>query len=435
MARRSHRSMGPVRGSVAERVPTPCCRAAHLSSRTEVRAVGKGWGTERVGSSLVGRARIFRGRKLRSRPATRPRRPRRQDERARNKAFEWLEDHGTTDEAGFVLPPLLERDDLDDFESLSARRWSVKWLRSHCFERDAEFVLRSLLARPDLLDRERVWLVRVALPRLKRVIGTDEATFLLRTLLSVRELPRDLENDLLAIGLDWCRSNPDHKSLDYVLKRLLRRPTTPDGNWQQAANLALNWLRKKPQDAYRDHLLSSLWTRADLLVPEERSYLLRDSGSWIKNFSPDEHSRLCRQIAEAATEEELMAIDLKMRHSPYGSCSLSDALLDALNSDDDSALERIDLEEAIEECEARLSVHNPGSAAYYLTGLLPTTLRLGAEDAHRRSIRLTERMLQHPSLTIRQRDGFLRAVQRSIDQGYWPDRHSGEQVLAQLGLK
>ena len=59
-------------------------------------------------------------------------------------AFTWLDQHGTTPEAQFVLGPLLERD-LDSAAATAAVGHAFTWLDQHGTTPEARFILKPLL--------------------------------------------------------------------------------------------------------------------------------------------------------------------------------------------------------------------------------------------------------------------------------------------------
>lgn len=73
------------------------------------------------------------------------------------------------------------------------------------------------------------------------------------------------------------------------------------------------------------------------------------------------------------------------------------------------------------------------SAGFLLTCLLPLAARHGQHQLER-VCKLVTRFLTSPTLTVRNRTGFADACHRYLDEGAWPDRQTGERVLAELGI-
>jgi hypothetical protein len=100
----------------------------------------------------------------------------------------------------------------------------------------------------------------------------------------------------------------------------------------------------------------------------------------------------------------------------------------------DAAPPRDLVDKAVEETDRALGGEFPSSAGYLLAPLLPLAARINEPDVVDRVHQLTRRMANVQTLSSYHRLGFASACYRTLEDGAWPDRETGERVLTSLGI-
>jgi hypothetical protein len=311
----------------------------------------------------------------------------------------------------------------------------MTWLEDHFSTQDAGFVIEHLLGKSHLSDERRKHVITLILTQLDKVIDTDKASYLLRWCLSERTLSGQELKQAVAHAFKYLRLHAHSGQVDFVFKRLLRNPGLEDKLWREVADNAFNWLRRTPFASDRDHALNSLLARLKCLTPEEKLFLLQDAQAWLQVFPNfKEKGRLLDNLKRLGYIENSQTSSSEPADSSniQLSSSLSDSLREHVRKGKlpDSA----QLHQGLETVRTLLDRNRPGSAGYYLTSLLPLAVLKNDPNYTGQVIEAVHLLLAHPSLTPGQRKGFLRELYRSLDEGAWPDREEGERLLSSLGI-
>jgi hypothetical protein len=191
-------------------------------------------------------------------------------EQARAWALEWRGEHGRTTEAQFVLHPLLKHEDLAAAESEQARGWALEWRREHWRTIEARFVLNPLLKREDLAAAEseqaRAW----ALEWREEHGGTKEAGFVLPPLLGREDLAAAESEQARAWALEWRGEHGGTIEAGFVLAPLLGREDLATTESEQARAWALEWRGEHGRTTEAQFVLHPLLKREDLTAAESK---------------------------------------------------------------------------------------------------------------------------------------------------------------------
>ena len=179
-------------------------------------------------------------------------------------AIVWCELHGATENATFVLAPLLGRTDLAGEHAKDAIGQARRWLTLHGDALEAQFVLYPLLKRSDLADehardaigRARHWLTLHGDPL--------EARFVLHSLLGRTDLPDEHVEDAIGRARRWLTLHGDPLEAGFVLHPLLKRSDLADEHARDAIGRARHWLTLHGDPLEARFVLHSLLGRTDL---------------------------------------------------------------------------------------------------------------------------------------------------------------------------
>ncbi|MEV6239751.1 hypothetical protein, partial [Lentzea sp. NPDC051838] len=160
------------------------------------------------------------------------------DEHLVPESMAWLEDHGNTAEAGFVLAPLLARQLPGDVAG-EAVGFGLAWLAIHDDLVEARFVVSALLGR-ELPGDVAGEAVSLALAWLAIHGDLGEARFVVSALLG-RELPGDVAGEAVGFGLAWLAAHGDLGEARFVVSALLGREL-PGDVAGEAVGFGLAWL-------------------------------------------------------------------------------------------------------------------------------------------------------------------------------------------------
>jgi hypothetical protein len=136
----------------------------------------------------------------------------------------WLKKFPETFDAGFVLPPLLGRTDLEPAAAQQAVAIGLIWLKKFPETLDAGFVLPPLLGRTDLEPAAAQQAVAIGLIWLKKFPETLDAQFVLHSLLGRSYLESAAAQEIIGLSLIWMEIHNQSTDAGFVLKFLLRRP-------------------------------------------------------------------------------------------------------------------------------------------------------------------------------------------------------------------
>ncbi len=232
-----------------------------------------------------------------------------QAQAASKAAMDWLQEHGTDPGAGFVLAPLLSRADLGAHAE-AALKATMDWLQERGTDPEARFVLAPLLSRGDLGD--------YAEPALKATMdwlqerGTDpEAQFVLAPLLSRGDLG-DYAEPALKATMDWLQEHGTDPGAQFVLAPLLSRADL-GAHAEPAIKAATDWLQNYRMDPEAQFVLHSLLSRGDLAAHAEAAvtaamdwlefYFLTEGAEFVlknllgKSYLSDEGKNRCIALA------------------------------------------------------------------------------------------------------------------------------------------
>jgi hypothetical protein len=346
----------------------------------------------------------------------------------------WLDAHLGSLEASFVLQPLLDRQDLGD-QAQPAIQAAVAWLEEHFLTQDAEFVLKNLLGKTHLPGDRKEHCITLALKRLDEVIETAEASFILDWCLRERILSGEHFAAILQRATKWLQVHGGSNRIDFVFKRLLRNPNLEDTIWREVADCAFAWLKRTPLALDRDYALNSLLVRLNCLEPEQKAFILQDAQEWLRAFpgAADRERLLANlnRLTQVTNDHNASSVLLtSMETQSY--TSLSNVLRENVRKR--ILPESTQLHEGLRTACCLLNNGRPGSAAYYLSSLLPLASLKGDAAFANQVIEAIRLLLAHPDLTEIQRRGFSRALYQLLDEGLWPNREQVERLLLSLEI-
>ena len=191
----------------------------------------------------------------------------------------WLKQFKDKLEAGFVLAPLLAREDLGN-KAKEAIDIALGWLKEFPKKLEAQFVLYPLLARKDLGDKANEAIgIALGWLKLKQFKDKLDAGFVLDPLLAREDLG-DKATEAIDIALGWLKQFKDKLEAGFVLPPLLARKDL--GNKaKEAIDIALGWLKESPKKLEAQFVLHSLLAREDLGDKEAKEAIGIALG-WLK---------------------------------------------------------------------------------------------------------------------------------------------------------
>ena len=87
------------------------------------------------------------------------------------------------------------------------------------------------------------------------------------------------------------------------------------------------------------------------------------------------------------------------------------------------------LEQGLTQANTILKQRRPASASYYLSPLLPLSCRLNDQDCIKQVMRASEAYLDAMAGVPKCVHGFLNSLEKSLEQGFWPDQKQGQRLL------
>ncbi|MFJ2092073.1 trypsin-like peptidase domain-containing protein [Streptomyces sp. NPDC087901] len=207
-------------------------------------------------------------------------------------ALGWLRFHGQTDQAKFVLRPLLSRHILGAGDARQAITTALAWLEpdDRIAQQDAQFVLSPLLDRTDLTEDDARQAVTTALAWL----DTDnhksniDAQYVLNTLLDRTDLTEDDARQAVTTALAWLDTD-DHittAQAGYVLDPLLEHTDLTPPQVRQAVTASFAWFGTDDRGTHLDaqYVLNSLLSRPDL-THDEACRIITTALAWLDTDS------------------------------------------------------------------------------------------------------------------------------------------------------
>jgi hypothetical protein len=349
--------------------------------------------------------------------------------RAVTLALRWLRAHELDDNIDFAANRLLRRPTLPDADWEWVGRTTVAWLRRTHQARGRDHALTSCLLRPDLLPEEdREYLIHDAEAFLDTFAVDDSFASRLRNLVSRAAL----------VGAPQRAALIDRHLVE-ALHAIARDHEPPASDelyrcgLQQVADLLAD---DRPGAA--GYYLVPLLPLAERMNPNEYAQVIELALTVLRHPLQGEQSRngfihASERLAAAGAwnDPSTARAALESLRSTTTTPRLSERLRLAAMTPD--AVDLGLVEQGIKDAEQLLDKNQPGAAAYFVSPLLPLVARSQNQHWTERSHGIASRLLAHPGLTARQRDGFCRACQRLLDSEAWPSREQGHTVLTELG--
>jgi hypothetical protein len=198
-------------------------------------------------------------------------------------ALAWLVEFRLEKEAGFVLPPLLGRAELQGEQLKEAISFALVWVAKFPLEIDARFVLAALLGRAELQGQQLEAVTGYALVWLAKYPLEKEARFVLKSLLGRVELQDKQLEMVIGRALAWLAKYPLEKEAGFVLAPLLGRVELQEKQLEAAIGYALGWLAHYPAEKEAGFVLASLLERRELKGTELDSAVDR-ALDWLPSY-------------------------------------------------------------------------------------------------------------------------------------------------------
>ncbi|WP_170181335.1 hypothetical protein, partial [Chlorobaculum thiosulfatiphilum] len=342
--------------------------------------------------------------------------------RAIDFALSWIDKFPLVPETGFVLPPLLACDDLGTHSS-RAIDFAINWINKFPDSSDAEFVLKRLFTHPSLQTTQRSLCVKIAVPHLKKLGADPEASHLLKSCLRDRGLDPESSKLLIRFGLDWIKANSQDKSADYIFNSLLQRRDLSNEEWKITADIALKWLQQHNANDNRDLSLAALLNRQKLLSKQNLEWVKNEAEQWLQNLPKNAHEpiKLMKALGKF-NEQDQTRIDPQIAHK------LTAAALGQIERPTQKELEKI-----IDSVTTLLETSRPAPAGFLLPGLLAIVHQLKQQHLWSKVIDLTKKIKKHPNFLPRNKKGLSCAIWLLVDQNAWPEELA-KPVLEELGI-
>jgi hypothetical protein len=170
-------------------------------------------------------------------------------------ALQWLHTHGLSQNASYILQPLLGRSDLKEEQAAKAIDQALLWLGSFGLREEAGFVLQSLLDRSDLKEEQAAKAIDQALLWLGSFGLREEAGFVLQSLLDRSDLKEGREDIIIRLALSWLALHFELTDAEFVLRFLLRRNTLSNEEAVLLIRAAIERLRLRVADDEATFLL------------------------------------------------------------------------------------------------------------------------------------------------------------------------------------
>ncbi|GLW25293.1 hypothetical protein Mame01_53350 [Microbispora amethystogenes] len=182
-----------------------------------------------------------------------------------SEAISWLDRHGTTLEAQFVLKALLDRQELLGSAVAATVAHSMTWLDRHGTTLEAQFVLDALLDRQELLGSAVAATVAHSMTWLDRHGTTLDAGYVLKALLDRQELLGSAVAATVAHSMTWLEGHGTTLEAGYVLKALLDRQELLGSAVAATVAHSMTWLDRHGTTLEARFVLKALLDRQELL--------------------------------------------------------------------------------------------------------------------------------------------------------------------------
>ncbi|MFJ5109287.1 trypsin-like peptidase domain-containing protein [Streptomyces sp. NPDC088551] len=216
-------------------------------------------------------------------------------------ALRWLDhdDHGTSEQAVYVLRSLLDQVSLPPETAESVSEWALAWLGVHGESEDARSVLPGLLGLPSTAPHSQELLAGAfALDWLEDYHTTPEASFVLRPLLDHPMVRGERVEDVARYALAWLDrhatagspslavSDTAPDAVSFVLKSLLTKRDLSAEGIRTATDIALAWLGPRHTDEGARFVLGAVLPHAggpgdDRAVTFAMEWLAQDHGTAV----------------------------------------------------------------------------------------------------------------------------------------------------------
>jgi hypothetical protein len=196
-----------------------------------------------------------------------------------NTALDWLPHHLNSDTASYVLGPLLNRKEITEQNAIRAIDFAFNWIETFPLVPETGFVLLPLLARNDLGDRSSR-AIDFAFNWIETYLLVPETRFVLSTLLARNDLGKH-SSRAVEFAINWIYKFPLDTEAGFVLNPLLARNDLGDRS-SRAIELAVNWIEMFPIDSDTQFVLSALLTHNDL--GNRSLHAIELAINWIKKF-------------------------------------------------------------------------------------------------------------------------------------------------------
>lgn len=199
-------------------------------------------------------------------------------ETVEREAFAWLQEHGHGEAhyARPVLVSLLER--VGGTRRQQALDLASRWLAKNWERAEASYVLEQLIRKRRPLDTDTV---AYALDWLREHGTTEAASYVLRTLLARPDLATPDASKVIEIASRWLKPRSDAFEARFVLATLLERPDLPERVAADHTATALRWLEEHRREEAASHILEALLQRRDLGATDARQ-AVKQAVAWFK---------------------------------------------------------------------------------------------------------------------------------------------------------
>lgn len=201
-------------------------------------------------------------------------------------ALAWLDRYGTAYHARPVILALLERGRGPVRRAAVAH--ALGWLARHPERPDASYLLEWLLDNP---GEHMADAVRYALDWLRECGTEDAASYVLNPLLARRDLTAAQAEEVIRAGSRWLRRERRGEAFEgrFVLVNLLRRADLPEGLVAEHTDTALRWLDRHRAEREAGFVLAALLDRRDL-GDEAARRAVAEAVAWLERHHAAEAS-------------------------------------------------------------------------------------------------------------------------------------------------
>ncbi|MFF5764631.1 caspase family protein [Streptomyces tanashiensis] len=221
-------------------------------------------------------------------------------------AVGWINLHGQSPGAHFVLSALVARDDLTVQQVRKAVPAALRWCEHSMAARQTGTVLHPLLGREDLTEDEVGRAIAAAYAWVGRHITLEGSLKVLRALLNYPDLPREEVRYAATLALEWLEHHWDARRANWVLYPVLGMRGAGRPQIQQAVTHAVGWLASHATERDADFLMGRLLERQDITA-EERRLVVGSAGRWLAEHGMEKDADFLMKkalVREDLTPEE-----------------------------------------------------------------------------------------------------------------------------------